>query len=245
VVVSFDLPEIKGLRMMEAFRPDVIHISSPGFLLFAALFYARLMKVPLLMSYHTHLPHYAKQYLGYIPGIEEFAWMLLRFAHKRADLTLATSPQLKKELEDNGIPRVDVWRKGIDTVRFDPKFASREAREMMSDGNPDDFLMVYVGRLGAEKRVADCKVRMEKSERIQEEDENGDNDEDVDDAKKGNDDINALHPCCDKAKRSSNPFDRRFAPSLHFAPLCFSKFSTRWAPTPASPSWGAARRRRS
>jgi len=206
VVVSFDLPEIKGLRMMEALRPDVIHISSPGFLLFAALFYARLMKIPLLMSYHTHLPNYAvkvrgrqseerrkagqrarrravqyhnyqrlfrsslrfspallaPQYLGYIPGIEEFAWMLLRFAHKRADLTLTTSPQLKKELEEHGIPRVDVWRKGIDTVRFDPKFKSAEMREKMSDGNPDDFLMVYVGRLGAEKRVADIKPILEK-----------------------------------------------------------------------------------
>jgi len=162
VVVSFDLPEIKGLRMMEALRPDVIHISSPGFLLFAALFYARLMKIPLLMSYHTHLPNYAVKYLGYIPGIEEFAWMLLRFAHKRADLTLTTSPQLKKELEEHGIPRVDVWRKGIDTVRFDPKFKSAEMREKMSDGNPDDFLMVYVGRLGAEKRVADIKPILEK-----------------------------------------------------------------------------------
>lgn len=162
VVVSFDLPEIKGLRMMEAFQPDVIHISSPGFLLFAALLYARVLKIPLLMSYHTHLPHYAKKYLGYIPGIEEFAWILLRFAHKRADLTLATSPQLKQTLEDNGIPRVDVWRKGIDTVRFDPKFHSTEMREKMTDGNPDDFLMVYVGRLGAEKRVADCKQILEK-----------------------------------------------------------------------------------
>lgn len=103
VVVSFDLPEIKGLRMMEAFQPDVIHISSPGFLLFAALLYARVLKIPLLMSYHTHLPHYAKKYLGYIPGIEEFAWILLRFAHKRADLTLATSPQLKQTLEDNAL----------------------------------------------------------------------------------------------------------------------------------------------
>jgi sulfoquinovosyltransferase len=32
----------------------------------------------------------------------------------------------------------------------------------MSDGNPDDFLMVYVGRLGAEKRLKDVKAMMEK-----------------------------------------------------------------------------------
>ncbi|GMI01086.1 hypothetical protein TrST_g9322 [Triparma strigata] len=162
VCVTFDLPELKGLRLMEKFRPDIIHISSPGFLLFAALIYARVMRVPLIMSYHTHLPHYAKEYLGYIPRIEDFAWFLVKFAHTRADLTLTTSPQIKKEMEGRGIKRIDVWRKGIDTVRFDPKFKSVSTRKMMTDDNPSDFTLVYVGRLGAEKRVMDIKPILEK-----------------------------------------------------------------------------------
>ena len=128
----------------------------------AAIFYARTMCIPLVMSYHTHLPSYALNYLGFIPGIERLAWELLRFAHTRADLTLCTSPQIQKELLDNGIPRVDVWRKGIDTERFDPKFKNAEMRNIMSDGNPDDFLMVYVGRLGAEKRLKDVRDILEK-----------------------------------------------------------------------------------
>ena len=128
----------------------------------AAIFYARTMCIPLVMSYHTHLPSYAINYLNFIPGIERFAWELLRFAHTRADLTLVTSPQIQKELTDNGIPRVDVWRKGIDTERFNPKFKNAEMRKIMSDGNPDDFLMVYVGRLGAEKNIKYVRDMLEK-----------------------------------------------------------------------------------
>lgn len=32
----------------------------------------------------------------------------------------------------------------------------------MSDGNPDDFLMVYIGRLGAEKRIKDIRPMLSK-----------------------------------------------------------------------------------
>jgi sulfoquinovosyltransferase len=157
ISLTFDLPEMKGARIMEKFQPDLIHVTSPGFLLYAAIFYARVLCIPLVMSYHTHLPTYGKNYLSFVPGIEKFCWELLRWAHSRADLTLVTSPQMQAELTSNGIPRVDVWRKGIDTERFDPKFKSLDMRKRMSDGHADDFLMVYVGRLGAEKRLKDIK----------------------------------------------------------------------------------------
>lgn len=162
ITLTFDLPEMKGAKIMEKFKPDLIHVTSPGFMVMAALFYSRVMRIPLVVSYHTHLPSYGKNYLGFIPGIEEFAWFLLRFVHCRADLTLVTSPQMRDELTSNGIPRVDVWRKGIDTERFNPKFKSDEWRSKMTDGNPDDFLMVYIGRLGAEKRLKDIKAMLER-----------------------------------------------------------------------------------
>lgn len=162
ISLTVDLPEMKGARIMETFKPDLIHVTSPGFLLFAALFYARVMCIPLVMSYHTHLPSYGKNYLGFIPKVESICWDLLRWAHSRADLTLVTSPQMKAELQANGIPRVEVWRKGIDTERFDPKYKSEKMRERMSDGHVNDFLMVYVGRLGAEKRLKDIKAILEK-----------------------------------------------------------------------------------
>lgn len=58
ISLTIDLPEMKGAKIIENFKPDLIHVTSPGFLLFAAIFYARTMKLPLVMSYHTHLPNY-------------------------------------------------------------------------------------------------------------------------------------------------------------------------------------------
>ena len=120
-----------------------------------------------MLSYHTHLPLYGRNYLGFIPFIEEIAWAALRYCHSRADLTLVTSPQMKEEMEANGIPRVDVWRKGIDTIKFQPKFKSEQMRRRMmglkeEERDNGELLMVYVGRLGAEKRLKDIKPILEK-----------------------------------------------------------------------------------
>lgn len=162
ISLTFDLPELKGVRVLEKLKPDLIHATSPGFLVIAAVFYARVLRIPCVCSYHTHLPNYAIKYLNFIPGIENFAWWLIRQVHTRCDLTLVTSSQMKEELEANGVPRVSVWRKGIDVDRFNPRFKDEEMRKKMTDGNPDEFLIVYVGRLGAEKRLKDIKPILER-----------------------------------------------------------------------------------
>lgn len=37
-------------------RPDVIHVSSPGVMVFAGILYAKILDLPLVVSYHTHIP---------------------------------------------------------------------------------------------------------------------------------------------------------------------------------------------
>ncbi|XP_039061683.1 sulfoquinovosyl transferase SQD2-like isoform X2 [Hibiscus syriacus] len=46
------------------FKPDIIHASSPGIMVFSALFIAKLLCVPIVMSYHTHVPVWAIVYLA-------------------------------------------------------------------------------------------------------------------------------------------------------------------------------------
>lgn len=175
VVVSFDIPQFRGLRVLSRFRnPDVIHVTIPGFMIFVTMAYARLFRIPLVVTYHTHLPEYAVKYAP-LPGIRAFAWWLVKFTSSAADLVLVTSPQMAQEFAEHGIKRVDIWRKGIDTQRFSPKYKSAEMRARMlaptgtdpstcvvskSDSKP--FLMLYVGRISEEKRIAMLKPILEK-----------------------------------------------------------------------------------
>ncbi len=113
VSLSFDT-RFKTKKVVQAFRPDIIHVSTPSVLVFSAILWARLFKIPLVMSYHTDIVEYAKTYLP-VPGIETMAKYYIRMMLYFADLVLCTSPQLKAAMEAVGIRRVDVWQKGINT----------------------------------------------------------------------------------------------------------------------------------
>eukprot|EP00471_Norrisiella_sphaerica_P004762 CAMPEP_0184477994 /NCGR_PEP_ID=MMETSP0113_2-20130426/115_1 /TAXON_ID=91329 /ORGANISM="Norrisiella sphaerica, Strain BC52" /LENGTH=419 /DNA_ID=CAMNT_0026855617 /DNA_START=410 /DNA_END=1669 /DNA_ORIENTATION=- len=162
ITLSLDIWQRKGWSLLEKFRPDVLHATAPGFMCLTSIAYAKAFRIPLVMSYHTHLPIYARDYLGFIPGIVEASWIVMNMVLNQADLVLTTSPQIKKELEDHGVQNVDVWRKGVDIDVFNPKFRSTEMRSVLTDGNPEDPLMIYVGRLGAEKKLKALKDVLER-----------------------------------------------------------------------------------
>lgn len=150
-----------SLRVISRFKPDIIHATSPGFLVLMAMLFARLADVPMVISYHTHLPSYAKAYTSFIPGAEWLSGVLIGIFHNVADMTLVTSPQMQKALQRYGVKHVEVWQKGIDTRRFHPKHYSEEMRNALSDGHPSDPLLLYVGRLGREKKIEQLKHTLE------------------------------------------------------------------------------------
>ena len=74
-------------------RPDVIHVSSPGLLVFSAIIYAKLLAIPLVVSYHTHIPEYIPKYTW--RGLVEPMWNIIRYCTLMADLTLVPSKAMK------------------------------------------------------------------------------------------------------------------------------------------------------
>ena len=144
---------------LDRFQPDIVHVANPAVLGLGGLYYAKKFDLPLVASYHTHLPQYLHHYgLGILEG---FLWELLRNGHNQADLNLCTSTAMVEELTNHGIERADLWQRGVDTELFQPHFASPEMRDRLSQGHPDCTLLIYVGRLGAEKEIDRIKPVLE------------------------------------------------------------------------------------
>ncbi|HEY9633779.1 MAG TPA: glycosyltransferase family 1 protein [Coleofasciculaceae cyanobacterium] len=168
-VSGFPLPLYPELKLalprpsigvaLEKFKPDLIHVVNPAVLGLAGLYYAKMMQIPLVASYHTHLPQYLHHYgLGMLEGV---MWELIKASHNQAQLNLCTSTAMVQQLHEHGIERLDLWQRGVDTETFYPELASEEMRSHLSQGHPESPLLLYVGRLGAEKEIERIKPVLE------------------------------------------------------------------------------------
>ena len=153
------LPPLGTKKVIEEFLPDLIHVVNPAVLGLGGIFYAKSMNLPLVASYHTHLPQYLQHYgLGALEGL---LWELLKLAHNQADLNLCTSTAMVRELQQHDIERVDLWQRGVDTEMFQPHLASASMRDRLSQGHPDSPLLIYVGRVSPEKQIENIKPVLE------------------------------------------------------------------------------------
>ncbi len=138
-------------REITSFQPDIIHVASPAFVGLGPALSALRRRVPLVASYHVQYPEYIQQYgLGAFTG---FVRWYLRTIHNWAKINLATSTQMAQDLTAHGVKRVQVWRPGVDAETYHPSMASAELRNKLTEGHPEDFLLVCVSRLAVEKSI--------------------------------------------------------------------------------------------
>ena len=141
---------------LEEFKPDLIHVVNPAVLGLGGIWLAKTNNIPLIASYHTHLPKYLEHYgMGML---EPLLWELLKAAHNQALLNLCTSTAMVNELEEKGIQRTALWQRGVDTTNFRPELRSEKMREkLFGKYQKTDSLLIYVGRLSAEKQIERIK----------------------------------------------------------------------------------------
>ena len=149
--LRLNLPGPGAWARLRAFQPDLVHAVNPVALGVFGMAYARRLGVPVLASFHTHLPRYAAHYgAGWLAPL---LWRYLRGLHNRAAVTLCSSSTLRDELRSHGFRRVRWWQRGVDTARFTPGPVNQELRSRLTAGHPDEFLVVNVGRQAPEKQL--------------------------------------------------------------------------------------------
>jgi glycosyltransferase involved in cell wall biosynthesis len=145
-------------RLLDRFRPDVVHLQDHYPLCRSVLGAARRRDVPVLATNHF-LPESMLPYIP-LPGwcrprIEGLLWKTALDVLNRADLVTAPSRTAAQILRERGLRvAVHVVSCGVDVERFvpDPGVDRRGVRYRYGL-DPEATLFLYVGRLDREKRL--------------------------------------------------------------------------------------------
>jgi len=162
LVPSIPLPGYRGLhiglpagaalrRCWNRQRPDVVYVATQGPLGWSAVAVARRLGIPVFGGFHTNFDSYCKYY--HAGWLRFFILRYLRNFHRRTTGTLVPSAELRRRLRALGLRNVAVLGRGVDCRLFAPQHRSTELRRMWRAAK-DDLVILYVGRLAAEKNLA-------------------------------------------------------------------------------------------
>lgn len=129
-------------RLVEAFRPQAIHIATEGPLGQAARAYCLRRGLPFTTAYHTQFPQYLRLRLP-VPLAVSYA--CLRRFHRPAVRTLVPTRTVRDELCSRGFRHVTLWSRGVDSELFRPR-----DKGFIQDARP---VALYVGRVAVEKNL--------------------------------------------------------------------------------------------
>ncbi|HUS21102.1 MAG TPA: glycosyltransferase family 1 protein [Aeromicrobium sp.] len=136
---------------LASFQPDVVHLASPYVLGWRGVRAANALGIPSVAVYQTDVPSFAVRY-GF-PWAHRLLSTRVRDIHSAATLNLAPSTASIDVLTGLGVERVRLWRRGVDSGRFDPRRRDEALRAQLAPGG--EKLVGFVGRLAREKQVQD------------------------------------------------------------------------------------------
>ncbi len=132
---------------LKIFNPDLIHINSPCPLGHAAVIYANKNHIPVVATYHTHFPGFAKYYN--MKMFELASWSYLRSLYNKCDSVFVPSTIVIDELKRHGLGTVEILPHGVDSKIFNPSFKDEEWKKRI--GAEHKTVLLYAGRLAREK----------------------------------------------------------------------------------------------
>lgn len=158
--LSFLFPTPETYRQVKAFKPDIMHSFHPIMVGLGGLYFAHRLKVPSIASFHLDVAKITSFYrFGFLKGIFQAT---TRWAFNRANYALAPSRLVQTEMRQLGVRKVGLWRRGVDAEQYHPRFRDEAMRNLLSDGHPDEILLIYIGRLAAEKQIEQLRPVLER-----------------------------------------------------------------------------------
>lgn len=135
-------------RMIEAFRPDAIHIPVEGPIGLAARRHCLKRGLPFTTSFHTRFGDYFEARLGLD---RRHFYRLQRWFHDAGDGFMVQTDSLERQLSALGFRHIRRWGRAVDTERFRP--LRNEASLDMDLAGIARPIFLYVGRVSKEKNL--------------------------------------------------------------------------------------------
>jgi glycosyltransferase involved in cell wall biosynthesis len=136
-------------RDLNAFKPNIVHISSPDIVSHRAVTWARKHKIAAVASVHTRFDTYLAYY--HLQALEPLARGIMRRLYRRCEVVLAPAQSTAAILRAQRMNRdITIWSRGIDRDQFNPE--RRDMAWRRSQGIADDEMVIaFLGRVVMEK----------------------------------------------------------------------------------------------
>jgi phosphatidylinositol alpha 1,6-mannosyltransferase len=147
------LPNPFVSKILDEFKPDIVHAASPVLLGAQAVAWAQRNYVPSVAIFQTDIAAYAERY-GF-KALRPFVDRAMANFHAGASINLAPTTEVAEYLTRIGLNNVSVWGRGVDLDLYHPNRKTSQAvtllrKQVAPNG---EKVIGFVGRLAAEKQV--------------------------------------------------------------------------------------------
>ncbi len=140
-------------KIIEAEKPDYIHIATEGTLGLAARMVCVHNNFKFSTAYHTHIPLYLKVRTGFLFNS---TYAYLRWFHSASESLMVSTESLKEELTSHNFKNIVICPLGVDTDYFKREENNNKIKKEFTQP-----VFVFCGRVAVEKNIKeflDCDL---------------------------------------------------------------------------------------
>jgi glycosyltransferase involved in cell wall biosynthesis len=145
-------PLLEVLEWADRQQFDAVHVSTPGPMGLCGWLVAKMLRVPLLCTYHTDFPAYVDK-LTRDHRVTNGTVAYMKWFYGQAAAVFSRSGAYRFQLSDLGVAeeRIAAIRPGVNTTTFAP--ARRDPNLWTALGIAQPHRLLYVGRISVEKNL--------------------------------------------------------------------------------------------